>query len=101
MLETLIRRLVEHPFPRRLRLRGGSHPKVGRWGAAEMNFALGPAELLEARREGRAPRLSADFALHLNEVTLAIQNAGEDGGAVRMTTPCPAMEPMPWAELRT
>jgi hypothetical protein len=63
-----------------------------------MNFALGPAEMLAALRENRPCRLSADFALHLNEVTLAIQNAGDSTGAQKMTTTCPPMEPMPWAK---
>ncbi|MEC7963511.1 MAG: gfo/Idh/MocA family oxidoreductase, partial [Pseudomonadota bacterium] len=38
-----------------------------------------------------------DFALHLNEVTLAIQNAGEATGAQAMTTTCTPMDPMDWA----
>jgi len=94
---TLRRRLMEHPFPRRLRLPGPTHPKVKRWGAAEMNFMLGPAEVLEALQQGRPSRLGGDYALHLTEVTLAIQNAGEQSGAQTMTTRCPPMEPMPWA----
>ena len=94
---TLRRRLMEHPFPRPLRLPQPTHPKVKRWGAAAMNFMLGPAEVLEALREGRPCRMSNDFALHLTEVTLAIQNAGETSGAQSMTTTCTAMEPMPWA----
>ncbi len=92
------RRQVNHPFPRRLKLRRETHPKVGRTGAASMNFALGPAELLDAITTGRPPRLSADFALHLNEVTLAIQNAGSATGAQTMNTRCLPMEPMPWAQ---
>lgn len=94
---TLRRKLIEHPFPRRLRLKQPTHPKVKRWGAAAMNFMLGPAEVLEALREGRPCRMSNDFALHLTEVTLAIQNAGETSGAQRMTTRCDRPEPMPWA----
>ncbi|EBA06355.1 Gfo/Idh/MocA family protein [Sagittula stellata] len=93
---TLRRRLLEHPFPSRVKLPGPTHPKVKRWGAAAMNFMLGPAEVLDARREGRPCRMSNDFALHLTEVTLAIQNARE-GAAVDMTTRCAPMEPMPWA----
>jgi hypothetical protein len=62
-----------------------------------MNFMLGPAEVLEALRDNRPCRLSNDFALHLTEVTLAIQNAGEDSGAQRMVSSCDVMEPMPWA----
>ena len=91
------RRLLEHPVGRRIRLKGPTHPKVTRKGAAAMNFALGPVEMLDALAEGRPCRLSADFALHLTEVTLAIQNAGLATGAQEMTTGCPPMEPMPWA----
>ena len=91
------RRLLESPMARRIRLPGPTHPMVGRWGAASMNFALGPVEMLTAIAERRPCRLSADFALHLNEVTLAIQNAGEDAGAQAMQTRCTPMEPMPWA----
>ncbi len=94
---TLRRRLMEHPFPRTLRLKQPTHAKVKRWGAAAMNFMLGPAEVLAALHENRPCRMSNDFALHLTEVTLAIQNAGETSGAQRMTTTCDRMEPMPWA----
>jgi len=94
---TLRRRLLEMPLGRRLRLRGATHPKPGRRGAAAMNFALGPMELAEAVAAGRRARLGGDFALHLNEVTLAIQNAGPAGHSARMTTSCARPEPMPWA----
>ncbi len=92
------RRLLESPAGRRVRLKGPTHPKVGRWGAASMNFALGVAEMRDAIAAGRPSRLSAEFALHLNEVTLALQNAGRSAGAVQMQTTCPPMEPMPWAK---
>lgn len=94
---TIRNRLINHPFPRRIKLKGPTHPKVPRTGAASMNFALGPAEMLAAIDEDRPCRLSADFALHLNEVTLAIQSAHDNAGAVAMTTRCDALEPMPWA----
>lgn len=94
----LRRRLLEHPLGKRIRLGGTSHPKVKRWGAAEMNFALGPMEMAEAIETGRTPRLSGGFALHLNEVTLAIQNAGRSRGVQQMGTSCSPMEPMPWAQ---
>ena len=94
---TIRNRLVTHPFAKRIRPRPRTHPKVGRNGAASMNFALGPAEMLDALAEGRPSRLSADFALHLNEVTLAIQNAGDAAGAQHMRTRCQPVEPMSWA----
>jgi len=92
------RRLLESPIARRIRIQGPSHPKVGRWGAASMNFALGPMEMANALHENRPCRLSSDFALHINEVTLAIQNAGDNTGAQDMHTRCEQMEPMPWAK---
>lgn len=95
---TLRRRLMEHPFPRRIRLAQPTHPKVKRWGAAAMNFMLGPAEVLDAIEQGRPCRLGGDFALHMTEVTLAIQSAGETTGAQAMTSRCDPMEPMPWAK---
>ena len=89
---------MEHPIGKRLRLSGPTHPKVGRKGAAAMNFALGPVEMLTALAENHPCRLASDYALHLNEVTLAIQHAGDSTGAQEMTTSCDAMEPMPWAQ---
>lgn len=94
---TVRRRLMESPFPKRIKLAAPTHPKVKRWGAAAMNFMLGPAEVLEALEQGRACRVGGDFALHMTEVTLAIQTAGEHSGAQTMTTRCDPMEPMPWA----
>ena len=93
----LRRRLVELPWTKRLRLGGPSHPKMPRRGPAAMNFALGPAEVLAAIAEGRDSRLSADLALHLNEVTLAIQTSGSTAGAVQMQTSCGPIRPMDWA----
>lgn len=93
----LRRRLLELPFGRRIRLNSATHPFAGKWGAANMNFALGPVEMLESISENRPCRLSNEFALHLNEVTLAMQNAGADSGSQVMKTRCSPMEPMPWA----
>jgi predicted dehydrogenase len=92
----LRRRLMEHPFAKRIKPVANPDPKVKRTGAAAMNFALGPAEMLQAIAKGEPSRLSGDYALHLNEVTLAIQNAGEDSGSQIMTTSCPPMKPMSW-----
>ena len=88
------RKLINSPFTRRVRIKRATHPKLKRWGAAAMNFALGPAEMLAAVRVSRPSRMSSSFSLHLNEVTLAIQNAN---GVQVMQTVCPPMEPMPWA----
>lgn len=90
------RRQINSPFARRVRVGTATDPKVGRRGAASMNFALGPAEMISALRERRPCRLGADFALHFNEVTLAIQNSGAYAGAQLMTTRCRPVEPLPW-----
>lgn len=89
----LRRRLLEPPWGRRVRLKGFTHPKVGRTGAAAMNFALGPAETLDAIAAGRPARLGGDYALHVAEATLAV---ARDGVHVLETT-CASPEPMPWA----
>lgn len=95
---TLRRRLLYAPFARRIRLAAReTHPKVGRRGAATMNFALGPVEMLAALAEGRRSRLPLDLALHMTEVALALQNAGETAGAQRMTTRFDPVRPMDWA----
>lgn len=87
------RRLLENPVGRRIRLRGPTHPMMPRKGAAAMNFALGPVEMLEAIAAGRPSRIGGDYALHLTEVTLACQREGVHA----MATRCETMEPMPWA----
>lgn len=92
------RKLINSPFTKRFKLTGPTHPKVPRRGAAAMNFALGPAEVLAALADGRDKTYLADFALHLNEVTLAIQNALDTEGVQVMHTKCPDMKPMPWAK---
>jgi predicted dehydrogenase len=95
---TIRRRLINSPIARRVRISGMTHPTVSRRGASSMNFALGPAEILDAVNACRPCRLSAEFALHLNEVTLAMQNARDSPGVRVMTTSFPPMEPMPWAK---
>jgi predicted dehydrogenase len=92
------RKLINSPFASRFKINGLTHPKVPRRGAAAMNFALGPAEVLAAMREGRPTQVYTDFALHLNEVTLAIQNSLDTEGVQLMKTKCPQMTPMPWAK---
>ncbi|MEL6188344.1 MAG: gfo/Idh/MocA family oxidoreductase, partial [Myxococcota bacterium] len=91
------RRVLENPIPQRVRLPQPTHPKVSAKGGAPMNFMLGPAEMLSSLREARPCRLTNDFALHMTEVTLAIQGAGETTGAQTMLSRCDPMEPMPWA----
>ncbi len=92
------RKLINSPVAKRIGIGGKTHPKAGRFGAAVMNFALGPAELLAARSAHRKPQITADFALHLNEVTLAIAESGKERGAQKMTTRFAPLSPSDWAE---
>lgn len=101
----------------RLGLRAEKHPRIARWlglgarriphvrparfrwagrPASRIDFSRGVAELAAAVRDRRPSRLSARWSLHVNELTLAIQEPG---------TPCSRplrssfepMAPMPWA----
>jgi len=89
----LRRRLVNSPVAMRVRPVADKHPMVGRRGAASMNFALGIAEMARAIAEGREPRLAGAFALHLTEVSLAIQAGGE----YRPRSSFTPMAPMDWS----
>lgn len=96
------RKLVTSPLPQRLKFSAPTHAKAPRFGAASMNFALGPLDLIEAIEENRTPRLTADFALHVTEVTLAIHAAGKTDGIRLIESRCAPLVPMPWAgELRS
>lgn len=54
---------------------------------------LGIAEMGRALREGRPQPMPPDFLLHLNELTLMIQRAGDRGLA---TTPTTTFAPLQW-----
>ncbi len=62
-----------------------------------MDFAGGVAELAEAIRESRPCRLSAEFALHITELSLVINNAADYDQPHRMRNGCPPVDPMSWA----
>lgn len=66
-------------------------------GVQQMDFARGPAELAASIRENRPCRLSPRYALHVNEIVLAVNDAQENGQTYRMTTRFDPVEPMPWA----
>jgi predicted dehydrogenase len=73
-------------------------PRFKHTGAAQMDFARGPAELANAVLEKRPNRIGADFSLHNNELVLAIQNAKETGAPQALQTSFQPMEPMEWAK---
>lgn len=65
--------------------------------ANKIDFARGVAEAARAAEEGRACRLSARFALHVNELALATQHPEALGCPRELKTTFDPMEPMPWA----
>ena len=71
--------------------------RYGYRGTQEMDFARGVADLADAVRTGRQPRLSARYSLHVNEIVLAVSNTLAGGGAYEMTTTCGPIEPMAWS----
>jgi predicted dehydrogenase len=71
-----LRFLDAPPLPRsRTRLVLPSYP-------SRIDFMLGPATQATDIAAGKAPLLAGNFALHVTELALAMQNAGTDGGAV-------------------
>ncbi len=79
------------PPVRRPRFRWGGRP------ASHIDYSRGIAELAAAATERRPSRLSARFSLHVNELTLAIQEPATDGCPRRIRSTFDAMAPMPWA----
>ncbi len=94
----LLGRSRETPFARRLPLLGDAEAVRASKGRRKVDFCLGPVDLARALREGRAPRLSAQFCLHITEVALAISNALEGPPVVTIDSRFDTPEPMPWAQ---
>lgn len=81
---------------RRIRLLG--RPQRYRYrGTQQMDFARGLADLADAIRQQRAPRLSAEYCLHSTEIVLAMDQALRERSTYHMTTSFEPIEPMPWA----
>ncbi len=62
-----------------------------------MDFARGPAEMLAALAQGRPSGLPMDHALHVNEITLAMQYPDKMGYCRRMETSFEPFGPTPRA----
>jgi predicted dehydrogenase len=89
-------RHVERPWRQRYPLVALGR-RYGYRGTQQMDFARGVADLADAVLDGRPPRLSARYSLHVNEIVLAVSSALDGGGTYRMTTTAGTVEPMPWA----
>ena len=94
---TLRRRTRLSPWRRKIPLLGRSDPRLKRRGASAVDFLCGIADLTEAVRADRSPRLSPPFSLHVNEVVLSIHEATERGTSREIASTFDPIEPMPWA----
>lgn len=93
----LRRRMLLSPWKSRCRLARSPYRPIKRAGAASMDFCRGIAELVDAIEQGRPCRLSAAFALHVNELALAIHHSVGAGGVYEPVSTFDPVEPMPWA----
>ncbi|GJL58144.1 MAG: dehydrogenase [Nitrospirales bacterium] len=66
-------------------------------GTDQMDFGRGVAEMANAISEMRPCRMSAKHALHVNELTLAIQYPEKMGCPRTLISSFGELEPMPWA----
>jgi hypothetical protein len=64
----------------------------------QMDIARGVADLAQAITSKRQPHMSAQFALHVNEIVLTLQYPERMGSPRTLTTTFSPMEPMPWAQ---
>lgn len=96
---TVIRRArMLFPWGRRYPLAGKHRKHVRYRGSQRRNFCSALAEMAQAIQAGRPCRLNADFCLHVNEMTLAIQYAMDTSQPYTMTTSFDPIEPMEWAK---
>jgi hypothetical protein len=63
-----------------------------------MDWCRGVADMVDAIREGRRPRLAPDFCLHVTELALGIHCALSRPGTVPITTRFDTPAPMGWAQ---
>ncbi len=94
-LHTVRRKTFLSPVRRAHRLPDSPVPLPKTGGAASMDYCRGIADIADALRDRRPPRLSAALALHVNELTLAIDGAREAPGVYEMTTTVAPIEPLP------
>ena len=92
------RKMILNPIKQKYPLQGHKFKKFNYRAAFQMDFARGIAEMAEAIRQQRPCRLSSRYALHVNELVLAIQNARETNGSYTVKSTFEPIEPMPWAK---
>lgn len=94
---TIRRKTFLSPFKLTYRVKGTLKVKPKNAGGNRMDFAAGLAELARSVRDGRPCRLSARFSLHVNEVALALQNAGTNSTVYITRSRFKPVQPLDWA----
>ena len=89
--------MAEHPQGSIVPLVRPVEFKGGETGAAKMDFARGIAEMAGAIEQGVPARLGGRFALHTNEIALAMSGWDTINRRYELETTCGPMPPMPWA----
>ncbi len=96
---TIRRKTLMNPLRQKVSLVKSSYLSKFKYkGSQQMDFSRGVAEMAAAIAENRPCRLSARYALHVNEITLAIQNAGENNCTYQLKSTFEPIAPMPWAK---
>lgn len=95
---TIRRKTLLHPIATKLPLLGKDVPVEPKSGSAQMDFMRGVGELADAIHEGRMSRLSPEFCLHMNELTLAIHHGDTLAMPYRMKTTFEPMQPLMWKD---
>lgn len=84
--KTIRRKRFLSPLRSRCPRAEGFGPKTTPRGAKHRDFCRGIGELINAIETHRMPYMTAQFCLHVNEMTLAIHNALEESTCYHMTT---------------
>ena len=91
------RKMLLNPLAQKYPLPKSNYGRLTDRGAQAMDFCRGIAEMADAIAQGRSPRLSARYCLHVNEMVLAIQNSLDTGSPYAVKTDFEPVLPMPWA----
>jgi predicted dehydrogenase len=97
---TIRRKTIIIPIAQKYRLVGKQSSVFNFRRAKGMDYGRGVAELASAIAENRPCRLSPRYALHVNEIVLAIHKAIEKGYHHKLVSSFNPgdIQPMPWAE---
>jgi len=96
-LISIRRKTLLSPLKSTYKLPKAPSVKVKSTGGNRMDYAAGVVELAISLEQGRSSRLSPRFSLHVNEVALALQNAGNRSETYITCSRFEPIEPMDWA----